>query len=68
MSSDDATVQSLHRVRAERAADKILEQGGLAVDSLEGVRLMLCLAYHEGVMDGSEDAVTILRNELARIA
>lgn len=68
MSETSDNVSSMHRVRAERAADKILEQGGMAIDSLQGVRLMLCLAYHEGVMDGSEATVQILRAELSKLA
>jgi 5'(3')-deoxyribonucleotidase len=54
--------------RAERVADALIDDNAHAVESLEGVRLLVALAYLTGERDGSIETMTYVRAELSKLA
>lgn len=53
--------------RAERVADALIDDNAHAVESLEGVRLLMALAYLMGERDGSLETMTHVRAELSKL-
>ena len=53
--------------KAGRYATELLDNYGGALDSLETAHMLLRIAYLRGSMDGAEEAVGVLENELAKV-
>jgi len=56
------------RRKAESMADRLLDEYPEALDDVAILRLVIAMAYLEGLKDGSEDTMGIMRLELERLA
>jgi hypothetical protein len=54
--------------RAEATAERLMDENAIAVESHEGVRLLLALAYLHGDRDGAEAAMAFMRAELGKLS
>jgi hypothetical protein len=54
-------------LKAERVAQDLMDANALAIESHEGVRLLLALAYLMGERDGADAAIRYMTDELRKI-
>lgn len=62
------TEDTSYRTHAEMYADLLLDKHSEVADTLEGVRMLIAMAWLEGSLRGSDEAMTLLRRELEKTA
>jgi hypothetical protein len=63
MSADAASLT----LKAERVARDLMDANALAIESHEGVRLLLALAYLMGELDGGDASIRVMADGLRKL-